>query len=162
MLVFVQLGIGVYVDDLPLGIERLQWLARHKSLGFVILVLVMLRLGWRLYNPAPPLPESMPPAMRRVARMTHWLLYLLLIAAPIAGWVHASAAGLGINVFGWFTVPNLVGKDPGLSEMFHTVHVVLVMSLAALLALHVAGALMHALVLRDGVFRRMLPFGRKS
>ncbi len=155
--VFVQLGIGVYVDDLPLSLARLQWLSRHKALGFVILVLLLARLGWRLVNPAPPLPGSMPRRERRLARATHWLLYALLIAAPVAGWVHADAAGLGINVFGLFTLPDLVAKNPELSERFHDVHVALVTTLAVLLILHIAAALRHAL-LRDGVFGRMLPW----
>lgn len=154
----MQLGIGLYVDDLPISIARLQWLSRHKALGFVILALVLARLGWRLVNPAPPLPGSMPGWERRLARLTHWLLYGLLIAAPIAGWLHADAAGLGVNVFGLFTLPDLVAKNPELSEVFHDVHAILVKTLAVLLVLHIAAALRHALWLRDAVFGRMLPW----
>lgn len=157
VLVFVQAGMGIYVDDLPLGLARLQWLSRHKALGFVILVLVLARLAWRLVNPAPPMPGSMPRWERRIARATHWLLYALLLAAPVAGWMHADAAGLGVNVFGLFTLPGLVAKNPQLSEWFHDAHVVLVATLAVLLFLHVAAALRHAL-LRDGVFGRMVPW----
>ncbi|HEX6928046.1 MAG TPA: cytochrome b [Gammaproteobacteria bacterium] len=156
-LVFIQLGIGIYVDDLPISLARLQWLSRHKATGFVILVLVLARLAWRLVNPAPALPGSMAHWERRIAHATHWLLYGLLITAPLAGWLHADAAGLGVNVFGLFSVPDLMPKNRQVSEMFHDVHVVLVAALAVLLLLHVAAALRHAL-LRDGVFGRMLPW----
>lgn len=157
-LVFIQLGIGLYVDDLPVSLARLQWLSWHKSLGFVIFILAVLRLGWRFASPAPPLPDSIPAIVRQLARFTHWMLYALLIAAPLAGWMHASAAGLGVNVFGWFALPNVVPRDPGLAELFHDTHSMLVWTLAALVVLHVAAALNHALVLRDGIVARMLPW----
>lgn len=157
-LVFVQLGIGVYVNDLPVSVARLQWLSWHKSLGFVIFILAVLRLGWRLASPAPRLPDSLPAVVCQLARLTHWLLYALLILAPVAGWMHASAAGLGVNVFGWFALPHVVPRDPGLAELFHDTHRALVWTLTALVVLHVAAALNHAFVLRDGVVARMLPW----
>lgn len=162
LLVFTQIGLGIYVDDLPLSLARLQWLSRHKSLGLAILILVVFRLAWRGFNPPPPLPGFMPRAERRIARITHALLYVLLIAAPVAGWLHASAAGLGVNFFGWFALPDLVDKNAALSEFFHAAHATLVWTLATLLALHIGGALRHALWLRDGVFQRMLPQWKRS
>lgn len=161
-LVFLQIGIGVYVDDLPLGIERLQWLSRHKSIGVLIFILLVFRLAWRKFNPAPPLPASMPQLERRLATITHGALYVLLLAAPLTGWLHASAAGFGASFFGWFNIPDIVGKDRGLSEALHVAHSVIVWTLAALVVLHAAAALRHGLLLRDGVIRRMLPVKRRG
>lgn len=161
LLVFMQVGIGLYVDDLPVSLARLQWLSRHKSLGLLIFALVVFRLVWRKFNPAPPLPATMSAMERRLAMFSHSLLYFLLLTAPVAGWLHASAAGLGASFFGWFSLPSAIGRDAALAEIFHGVHSVLVKSLAVLVTLHIAAALRHALLLRDGIMGRMLPFGSK-
>ncbi len=158
LLVFAQLSLGLYAAGLPLGIERLRWLSRHKSLGLAVLALALLRLAWRAANAPPALPASMSPRERRLALATHRLIYLLLILAPLAGWMHASAAGLSVNWFGLFLVPDLVPRSRALSELFRLAHLGCVALLAALVAGHVAAALRHALVLRDGVLHRMLPW----
>jgi cytochrome b561 len=157
LLVFAQLGLGVYAAGLPLGIERLRWLSHHKSLGLAILALLLFRLAWRAANRPPPLPDSLAAWERRAAPVTHWLIYCLLVLTPLSGWLHASAAGLSVNWFGLVQVPDLVARSRGMSELLKQAHLALVVMLAALLAGHVAAALRHALVLRDGVFRRMLP-----
>jgi cytochrome b561 len=160
LLVFAQFGLGVYAAGLPLGIERLRWLSQHKSLGLAILALVLLRLAWRAANRPPP-PVSLAAWERRAASVTHWLIYCLLVLAPLTGWLHASAAGLSVNWFGLFQVPDLVPRSRGTSELFKQAHQTLVVMLAALVAGHVAAALRHALVLRDAVMRRMLPWNRR-
>lgn len=157
-LVFAQLGLGVYAAGLPVGLARLQWLSRHKSLGLAILAVVLLRMAWRIINRPPPLPDSVPGWQRRVAVVTHWLLYLLLVLAPLAGWLHASAAGLSVNWFGLILVPDLVSKDRELAELFKALHIGLVALLALLIAGHIGAALRHAFWLRDGVAHRMLPW----
>ena len=158
VLVLAQLGIGLYAANLPVSLARLQWLSHHKSLGLAILALVLLRLGWRALKPPPELPDSMPRWERRAALATHRLFYLLLILAPLAGWLYVSAAGLSVNWFGLFQVPDLVSKDPESAELFKALHIGLVALLASLVAVHVGAALRHALVLRDGVMHRMLPW----
>ena len=158
LLVFVQLGIGIYAANLPVSLARLQWLSHHKSLGLGILALVLSRLAWRVTNPPPQLPGSMPQWERRAALAVHRLLYLLLILTPLAGWLHASAAGLSVNWFGLFQVPDLVPKDSGLAELFKAMHKALVALLALVVALHVGAALRHAILIRDGVMQRMLPW----
>ena len=163
-LVLAQLGIGLYAASLPVSLARLQWLSRHKSLGLAILALVLLRLGWRLLSPPPELPGSMPRWERGAALATHRLFYVLLVLAPLAGWLYASATGLSVNWFGLFQVPDLVSKDRELAALFKALHIGLVALLAALIALHVGAALRHLLLLRDGVMHRMLPWkaGRNS
>jgi cytochrome b561 len=157
-LVLVQLGLGLYAASLPVSLARLQWLSHHKSLGIAILALVLLRLVWRSLNPPPALPEAMPRWQRGAAASIHWLLYLLLLLTPLAGWMHASAAGLSVNWFGLFQVPDLISKQPELSDALKAVHKGCVALLALLLLGHVGAALRHALVLRDGIAHRMLPW----
>lgn len=158
VLVLAQLGVGLYAANLPVSLARLQWLSRHKSLGLAILALVLLRLGWRALNPPPELPRSMPHWERRAAFAAHRLFYLLLILVPLAGWLYASAAGLSVNWFGLFPIPDLVAKDSELAELFKALHIGLVALLAALVAVHVGAALRHGLLLRDGVMHRILPW----
>src|SRR2546430_14547107 len=93
LLVLAQLGIGLYAANLPVSLARLRWLSHHKSLGLAILALVLLRLGWRALNPPPGLPGSMPRLERRAALAAHRLVFLLLLLAPVARWLFASAAG---------------------------------------------------------------------
>lgn len=156
-LIFAQIGLGWYVDGLPLSLARLQWVSRHKSLGLLILTLFILRLVWRAIDPAPQLPQSVPRAHRRLAVTTHSVLYALAITAPVAGWLHASAAGLGASFFGLFPVPSLVSKNVGLSDLFASAHAWLVWTLAAVLLVHVAAAVRHA-VLGDRLLGRMVPW----
>lgn len=157
-LVLAQLGLGLYAANLPVSLARLQWLSHHKSLGLAIFALVLLRLAWRYLNPPPALPDSMPRWQRGAATATHWLLYLFLVLAPLAGWMHASAAGLSVNWFGLIQVPDLISKQAELSDVLKTVHKGCVALLALLLFCHVGAALRHALVLRDGIIHRMLPW----
>lgn len=158
VLVFAQFAIGLYAASLPVGLARLRWLSYHKSLGLGILALVLLRLAWRAANPPPALPAVMPHWERRAAAATHWLLYVLLVLAPLAGWFYASAAGLSVNWFGLFQVPDLVANDRDLADLFKALHIGLVALIALLLVAHVGGALRHALVRRDGIMHRMLPW----
>lgn len=158
VLVLAQFGIGLYAANLPVSLARLQWLSHHKSLGLGILALVLLRLAWRAANPPPASPAAMPHWERRAAAATHGLLYVLLVFAPFAGWLYASAAGLSVNWFGLFQVPDLVAKDRELAELFKALHIGLVALIALLLAAHVGAALRHAFVRRDDVMHRMLPW----
>ncbi len=142
-------------DALATKFALYQW---HKSFGVTVLALALLRLGWRLVNPVPPLPDTLKPYERALARFTHGALYGLLLATPLAGWVMTSASSFPIGeVFGLFTLPALVGDSQRVYEVARVVHEVLAWSLVAVVALHVAGALKHHFVLRDDVLRRMLP-----
>lgn len=156
-LVLVQLGLGLYAARLPVSLARLVWLSRHKSLGLAILALVVLRLTWRTFERPPALSEAMPRWERRAALANHRGLYLLLVLAPLAGWASASAAGLSVNWFGLFPVPDLLGKNAPLAEAFKAVHVACVAVLALLLVAHIGAVARHVFLLHDGIARRMLP-----
>ncbi|NJO56506.1 MAG: cytochrome b [Rhodospirillales bacterium] len=136
----------------------------HKSFGLTVLVLTVVRIGWRLLNPPPPLPASITGLSRIAAHGTHALFYILMIAIPLAGWamVSASKFGLPTIVFGLFEWPHvtwlaaLPDKEPA-EAAAKLAHRVMGYTLAAMLVLHVGAALKHHFVDRDGVLARMVP-----
>lgn len=131
----------------------------HKSVGLTILMLTLARIGWRVANPAIPLPDEMPRWQKLLARTTHVGFYVLLIGLPLGGWAASSAAGRGIEWFGLFPWPDLpVPEGRDVSRAFMNAHKLGVKVLYVLLALHVAGALKHHFIDRDNVLHRMLPF----
>jgi cytochrome b561 len=137
----------------------------HKALGLTVLLLTLGRLAWRLLHPAPPLPAHMRPVERFAAHAVHVALYGLTLAVPLLGWAMVSASPLGIPTvpFGLFEWPHLpvlpAGADPAAVEgSFKLGHKTLAYLAASLVALHVAAALKHQLVDRDGLLGRMIPF----
>jgi cytochrome b561 len=134
--------------------------AWHVAVGPTILLLMLVRLAWRLTHRPPPPPRDLPPSLRLLSRATHWAFYALLIAIPILGWVAASGYGVRPWLFGLIPLPPLAGQSKSLGESVGEVHGTLAWALLAVIALHVCGAMYHALAKQDGVFQRMLPFGR--
>ncbi len=131
----------------------------HKSVGLSILILTLVRLGWRIANPALPLPASLPRWQKLGARATHVLFYVLLIAMPLVGWAASSAAGRDIVWFGLFEWPLLpIGGGRATAGSLMDLHEVAAKGLYVLIALHVAGALKHHFVDRDNVLHRMIPW----
>ncbi|MGB4333835.1 MAG: cytochrome b [Chromatiaceae bacterium] len=129
----------------------------HKTMGVLILALMTLRLVMRLTLGAPPPVPTLTGFERLASQAVHALLYLVLLAQPIVGWLATAAGGYPVQLFAW-TLPGLIAKDPALSEKLFQLHGVLGWTLLALLALHIGAALMHWLVKRDGVMRRMSLF----
>jgi cytochrome b561 len=156
-LIILQVTLASLADALPPA-KKLAMLARHKSVGITILALALLRLTWRWLNPTPPLPATLKPYEHMLARFTHFMLYLLLFAMPLSGWMMSSARGFPVSWFGFFQLPDLVPKSKPLYEAMLTTHGVLALVLAGVVTLHVAGAVKHHFMLRDDVLRRMLPF----
>ena len=134
----------------------------HVSIGPSILALMLLRLAWRLTHRPPLAPEGLSPGLRLLSRATHWSFYALLIVLPLLGWVAASGFGATPYLFGLIPLPALIAKDKPTAEAVGGVHGLLAWALLALVFLHVAGALYHAVVKHDGVVGRMLPGGSKS
>ena len=157
VLLVVQVTLGKIADGLPIGIEKLAIMARHKSFGITILGLAVIRLAWRWIDRPPPLPP-MPRWQVIVARLNHWALYALLFALPLTGWLMSSAANRPASWFGLLQLPDFIAPDPGLKELFEEVHEMLVNVLFALAGLHVAAALKHQFLERDGLLFRMLPW----
>jgi cytochrome b561 len=125
----------------------------HKSIGLTLLALMTLRLIWRWWNPAPPLP-TMPAWQARLARFNHALLYAALFTMPLAGYLGSVFSGYPVKYFG-MTLPAWGWKDSVLKDLCSTIHFVTSWVLASAVALHVAGALKHALLDRDGLLARM-------
>jgi cytochrome b561 len=161
-LIITQFTLATLFDDLPSGARKLALLARHKSVGITILMLAILRLLWRRTNPIPPLPDTLKPWERRLARLTHALLYALLFAVPLAGWTMSSARGFPVSWFGFFTLPDLVPKNKALYELLVTTHGVLAWTLGVVAIIHMLAALKHHFVLKDDVLRRMLPMSSQK
>lgn len=142
-------GIGRSLQD-PLFIF-------HKNIGVVILILVAVRLAYRLINPPPPLPASVPGFQRIVAEATHWALYGFLLAMALSGYIRVSAGGFPLEVFDSLGIPRLAPRSDELAAIAKQAHATLRFPLIALIALHIGAALYHGLIKRDGVLRRMAP-----
>jgi len=156
----VLLTIPAALVMLTPGIER--WLQDplfmfHKNIGVVLLVLVAARLAYRLLNPPPPLPHHMPMFQRYIAEATHWLLYGLLLAMALSGFIRVTAGGFPLELFDRFGIQNLVPRSDGLAATAKQVHAWLRFPLIALIALHIGAALYHGLIKRDGIAKRMMP-----
>ena len=131
----------------------------HKSIGILILLLTLVRVGWRLSHRPPALPDAMPPALRRIARATHILFYALLLILPLSGWWMSSAVPERHPFgFGLFDVPFLpVPRGFASAGPAHFVHVNLAWVMVGLAVLHILAALKHRFVDRDEILARMLP-----
>jgi len=148
--------VGWYMSDLPFSMTRLKLFNWHKWAGVTILALSALRLLWRLFN-KPPADLPMPVWQARAAHFTHGLLYVAFFAVPLSGWAYSSAAGVSIVWFGVLPLPDFVGPDKALAATLKDLHGVLAWSLALLVMAHIAAALKHQFIDRDGLIRRMLP-----
>lgn len=155
-------ALGFYMADLPLSPQKLKLYSWHKWAGVTLFMLAVLRLGWRITHPAPPLPGGTPAWQVLVAHVTHWALYFLMLAIPVSGWLMSSAQGFPVVWFGIVPLPDLVGRDKALGELFLQMHVIMNYTLLALVVLHAAAALKHHFIDRDDILRRMLPSGRPN
>lgn len=146
--------VMVDLTDLGLKFSIYQW---HKSFGFVVLALTLVRLAWRHLDRPPP-PVAMPVWQRRAAAVSHALLYVLLLAIPASGFLMVSTAPLAIPtvLFGILPVPHPLPTDEAMFGVFRQIHESLTTLLLVVVAVHAAGALKHHLVDRDAVLRRML------
>jgi cytochrome b561 len=129
----------------------------HFTFGIAILAVAAVRLGWRMTHPAPPHTPDIPRWQIGLSHAVHWLLYLLLVVVPLLGWINASWRGMPVMMFG-LELPPLVGARAEGWRWTGDVHGLLSnYAMLGLVGLHVAGALYHQVVRRDGVLRRMLP-----
>jgi cytochrome b561 len=157
LFIVAQFTLATLFEQLPAGAKKLTLLSRHKSIGITILVLALVRLAWRWSNPTPTLPDTLKPYERALARLTHALLYVLLFAVPLSGWLMSSARGFPVSWFGFLQLPDLVPKNKVLYEALVTTHGILAWTLGIVATVHLVAALKHHFVLKDDVLRRMLP-----
>ena len=127
----------------------------HKPLGIAILLLALVRLAVRLAYGAPPLPADLPEPMKLAAELSHYALYALMIGMPLIGWGMLSAAAYPVVLFGGVRLPPILPQSASLHAVLWSAHSYLAFAFFALILLHLAAALFHALVRRDGVFEAM-------
>jgi cytochrome b561 len=156
LMLAVSFGVGLYMSDLAFSPTRLRLFNWHKWAGITILALSLLRALWRLTHRPPPAPPQ-PAWQRRAAQALHGLLYLLFFAVPLAGWGYSSAAGFPVVLFGVLPLPDFVAPDRTLAAALKALHGTLAWSLAVAVLLHVAAALKHQFIDRDGLLQRMRP-----
>jgi len=125
----------------------------HKSLGLTLLALMVIRLAWRATHRPPPLP-GMPAWQAWLAHATHWLLYAMIIALPLTGYLGSEFSGYPVKYFG-ITLPTFLGKNPQAKELMSVAHLTLTWILAGAVALHLAGVVKHGLIDDDGLLARM-------
>jgi len=152
---------GNFLASMPKGPEKLQAAGMHKSFGLVVLVLVLLRLVWRLINATPKDPEGTPAIQNLVAHAMHWALYVLMFAQPLAGILMSQAAGYPVSFFGMFELPVLLDKDPSLAQFFRGAHGTVWILLVLAVIGHAGAALYHHFIMKDEVLKRM-SFGMKA
>jgi cytochrome b561 len=156
VLVLTTIPIGVLMVNVSEGALQDSLYTLHRSIGVVIIPLVILRLGYRLTHPPLPLPDDIPPIQQFVAHATHWGLYALLIVQSFLGWVATSAYRAPIMVFGLFELPPIWPRDQPFSERLFVVHQLIGLAIACLAAAHIGAALYHHFVRKDGVLMRMI------
>ena len=154
-------SLGLYMQDLPLSPGKLRFYSWHKWAGVTIFLLVLLRILWRLAHRPPAPPAGVPAWQQRAAELVHVLLYVLMVAVPLSGWLMSSAKGVQTVWFGVLPLPDLLGKNKELGDLLAAVHKTLNFSMAGLVLIHTGAALKHHLIDRDEVLARMLPFLKK-
>jgi cytochrome b561 len=152
-------ALGVYMSDLPFSPWRLKLYNWHKWAGVSLLILAVVRLAWRLAHRPPELPQAIAHAMPRWQHWahhgTHHALYALFFVVPLTGWAYSSAAGFPIVLFGALPLPDFVPVDKALAELIKPWHQAAAFAMAGLALLHIAAALKHTLIDRDGLLARM-------
>ena len=153
-------GLGFYMTGMPMSPLKLKVFSWHKWAGITLLVLVLVRMVWRLVAPAPALPGGMSRLMKLAAHGGHLALYGLMLAIPLSGWLMSSAKGFQTVWFGVLPLPDLIGKNLELGKALSGVHWTLNVALLVIVAGHVLAALMHQFVQKDGTLYRMVPAER--
>jgi cytochrome b561 len=157
-LIFAQIALGLLAVSWRLSPAKLSLFFWHKSTGMLILALLALRLMWRLANRTPELPAGMPGWERAAARLSHGLLYVLMTALPITGWIVNSASNIPFRIFWLIPLPAIVAPDKAVADFAALVHRGLFVLLALILVAHIGAALRHHFVKRNTVLARMLPW----
>jgi cytochrome b561 len=158
ILVLTTIPIGIAMAQL-LDESRLRDLlfVLHESIGLSIFIVTVARLGWRLLHGAPPPSKTLSPIEILISHATHAVLYVLLLAMPITGYIFIVAGGHPLSYFGLFAAPRIIGRYKELSHLAESAHLTLQWAIYGLVAMHIAAALHHHLIRGNDVLARMLP-----
>lgn len=157
VLLAVQFAVAWTMPDIHRDTKPVDLIAWHLSIGMTILLVVIVRLGWRAMSTVPPPPARLSAPLRILSRATHAVLYAVLIAMPVLGWINADSRGWSVRLFGMFPLPSLVQSGSGWGHDMGDVHQIVAWVLLGAAGLHVAGAVYHQFILKDATLRRMLP-----
>lgn len=154
-MIVLQFVLAQLADNASSDLRELALLANHKSVGITILAVATVRVLWRFLNPPPPLPADMPKWQVMASHASHWSLYVLLFLAPITGWLMSSASAYSVSWFNLFQLPDFIGPDAELAEVFEEIHEVIATLILVIALVHIAAALKHHFLDKDDVLRRM-------
>ena len=136
-------------------VKQIGLLANHKSIGMTILMLAIVRLGWRFFNKPPALPTSMPSWQLKASAVSHWSLYFLIFAVPLSGWLMSSATAYSVSWFNLFAFPDLVSANESLASQMHGLHELFAELLFVIALIHIVAAVKHHWIDKDDVLARM-------
>jgi cytochrome b561 len=156
LVLLVQVPAGITMVSVEPGAVQNFFYNVHKTNGIVIFLLAIVRLGWRWSHPVPGYAPDMPVWQARLARTTHAILYIVLFAMPITGFLYTAMGGFPVPFFMVYDLARLVPENKPVAEVFKYAHLTLQFVLYVTVLLHVAGALQHYFVRKDGILRRML------
>ncbi len=148
-------GLGATMINMRLSPMKLEMFIVHKSIGILLLLLVTIRIVWRLLNPAPRSPRSFSASQRRVVAVGQLLMYALMICIPVSGWVINSAANFPLQWFSLFEIPPIAQPNLDTEAYAKTVHLVLVLTLGAVVLIHITAALNHHFIQKNDILKRM-------
>jgi len=154
-LVGVLLGLGWYMTALPLGLERFQTFNLHKSLGALLLIVTVIRLGYRLLRPSPAHPAK--GLQQTLAHLGHVGLYLCLFGLPLSGWLLSNAAGYPVSLFDLLELPGLIAEQETRVDPLTLLHKALIWLLCLLLGGHLLAVFWHQWIKKDSTLSRMWP-----
>jgi cytochrome b561 len=155
-LLIVQYLIGWLMPDIHRGDKPGTPMTFHVSVGIAILALIVLRLVWRLTHPVAP-ESSLPPWQRLTSEAVHWMLYALVLATTITGWLFASFRGWSLQFFYLAPLPMLASDNAAAGKFIDGWHQAMEWTLLAFIGIHVATAMAHIFIYRDRIMQRMLP-----
>jgi cytochrome b561 len=158
----IMMIVPAVMGDFPVlpGVEQAtidKFYIFHKGLGAILLVVVLVRLVWRLTHRPPPFPDTMPPLEQRLARQGHAFMYLLMVVAGVTGYVHVIGLGFPIELLDAIGVPPLIPRMERLAVISSFVHRFTVIILIGVVGVHVGEVLRHQWVVKDGIMGRMWP-----
>jgi cytochrome b561 len=155
-LVLFMLPLGLVIANNWGGPLQDQLYDLHRSIGALLIPIILVRVVYRWTHPPAPLPDDIPALQQLAANATHWALYALLVVQPFVGWIGTSAYRATIVVFGLFELPPIWPEDRAFSDRVLFVHGLIGLTIAVLLAAHIGAALQHHFVRRDGILMRMI------
>jgi cytochrome b561 len=156
-LLVVQFAIAWTMPDIGRDSRPEGLISLHLSFGALIVVVIIIRLAWRLMYPVPLLTDNVAAWQNRAAEATHFLLYAILVVLPVMGWANANARGWDVSLFGIVALPKIMATRSGLGMALGDIHATTAIILLFVVGLHMLTALYHHFMLRDRVLLRMLP-----